>query len=64
MRACLNHLEHGAAPPSAEVVGHAANVRVSLELVKGGHVALGQVHDVDVVSHTGAVPGGVIGAKD
>ena len=51
----LDHLQDGCSRAGAEVDRDAADVGRAEELVQRGHVALGQVHDVDVVAHARAV---------
>lgn len=63
MCARLDHLEDSGAGAGAEVDGDAADVGRAEELVQRHHVALGQVHDMDVVAHAGAVARRVVAAE-
>jgi hypothetical protein len=58
----LDHVEHAVADAGAEVEDLAA--RVVIGVVDGGEVAVGQVADVDVVAHAGAVGRVVVVAED
>src|SRR4030095_1472698 len=56
-----DHLHHRVPRAGAQVDGHAALDPV--HGVEGGQVAEGQVDDVEVVTHAGAVAGGVVVAE-
>ena len=58
----LHHVEDGVALARAQVEDLRAGVPE--EIVDGGGVALGKVHDVDVVPDAGAVGGGIVVAED
>ncbi len=60
----VDDLAHRGALAGAHVVGVVASWRPSARYVQGGDVGHGQVQDVDVVAHAGAVGGGVVGAED
>src|SRR5699024_11991846 len=57
----VDHLTHREALTRAEVVDPVGTRFGGLE---GQHVGVGQIGDVDVVAHGGAVGGGVVGAED
>ena len=58
----IHHIQHAAANPGAEVVNmHARFVR---QLLHRRHVAVGQIHDVNVIAHAGAIFGGIIVTKN
>ena len=58
----MQHFEHAVALAGAEVAGKEAAVLG--ELPERGDVAAGEVDDVDVVAHAGAVVGGIVVAVD
>ena len=51
-----HHLQDSASCASAKVDGHAAQLRVVKQLLDCSHMALSQVHHMNVVTHSCAVP--------
>ena len=58
----VDHIQHAVALASAQIADEEA--AAGLQLADGAHMAPSQIHNVDVVTHTGAVRGGVVVAKD
>ena len=50
--------------PVPRLMGTQPRLAVRNSLSRGGHVALGQVHDVDVIADAGAVARRVVAAED
>ena len=52
---CMNHIQHTVAVAGAQVADEQAGL--FFQLFDGCHMAAGQVHNVDVVAHAGAIGG-------
>lgn len=62
--ACLDHLQNRASSSSAQVVRHASDLRICLELIKGGNMTLRQIHHMDVISDARPISGRVVVSKN
>ena len=58
----MDDIQHAVTLAGAQIADEEA--AAGLQLADGAHMAPGQIHNMDVVTHTGAVRGGVVVAKD
>ena len=58
----MDDVQHAVTLAGAQIADEEA--AAGLQLADGAHMAPGQIHNMDVVTHTGAVRGGVVVAKD